>query len=268
VNARVTQVYDTLNEMHSPNFSLAIRLQGAPSTPPSGVRLRHQLEQWLSALDPDEAERQLASQGFEALPAFPWSHGRWSLLFIAVPKPLPIRGSAGVRPIGLTMPESGRVRHPSIGRAVRDKARKYGKLDLPLIIAVNASGLYLRTPQVLQYHVMEEFFGPAVGIDSLRSDGTIDRRIERKLNGAWLGPQGPRNTRVSAVLIVACSDPWTLASQTPVLFHHPWAEHPLPQDRWALSQWAVDLRRAHMDERSGRSVAEVLSLPNPWPPLD
>jgi hypothetical protein len=126
------------------------------------------------------------------------------------------------------MPESGRVRHPSIGKAVRDKASKYGKLALPLIIAVNASGLYLRTPHVLQYHMMGKFFGLVVGIDSLRSHGTIDRRVEGKPNGAWHGLQGPRNTRVSAVLIVACSDPWTLANQTPVLFHHPWAEHPLP----------------------------------------
>jgi hypothetical protein len=49
--ARMDRVYDTLNDMQSPSFFLAIYLRGGPATPPPGKRLRRELEQCLAALD-------------------------------------------------------------------------------------------------------------------------------------------------------------------------------------------------------------------------
>ena len=135
--ARIDQVYDTLNDMQSPNFFLAIRPRGAPAAQPSGKRIRQELGQWLAALDPDDIGHQLASHGWVSLPSFSWSHDGWEIEIIPIPKPGAIRGSPGVRPVGITMPEMKRIIHPSIEKAVRAKATKYGKLDFPFVVAVN-----------------------------------------------------------------------------------------------------------------------------------
>jgi len=41
---RINQVYDSLNRLNSPDFYLAIRVDGAPLTPPAGGKLRADLE--------------------------------------------------------------------------------------------------------------------------------------------------------------------------------------------------------------------------------
>jgi hypothetical protein len=254
--------------MCSVNFFLVIRLRGAPATPPSGKRLRRRLEQWLATLDPDEIGHQLVSQGFDSLPSLPWSHGGWDLEFIPIPKPAAVRGSPGLRPIGTTLPEMTRITHPSIGKAIRAKATKYGKVNLPFVVGVNVIDVFMQNVNILRYQGINELFGEVIGIDTLRPDGTIDRRTARKPNGAWSGPHGPRNKGVSAALIVVGLDPWTIANRTPVMIHNPWATCPFPLDQWPLLQWAPNLHDDCIHERLGKSVAEVLSIPDSWPPID
>ncbi len=243
-NARIDQVYKTLNHMQSPNFFLAIRLRGAPATAPSGKRLSRELEQWLSGLDPDELEHRLTSQGIGSLPSFLWSHDGWDLHFIPIPKPAAVRGSPGVRPIGVTMPEMQRICHPSIRKAVAAKATKYGGLDLPFVVSVNVIDIFMQNTDILRYQARNE------------------------LRGAWFGPTGPQNKGMSAALIAVGLDPWTIGNRTPIMIHHPWATHPFPPDQWPLPQWIPDLHEGSIVERPGKSVAEVLSLPNSWPPPD
>jgi hypothetical protein len=96
----IAQVYDTLNKMHSPNFFVAIQVQGTPKTPPPGKRLRHQLEQWLATLDPDDLRHKLETEGFDGLPSFEWAYEGWNLSFLPIAKSPNLRGKSGVRPIG------------------------------------------------------------------------------------------------------------------------------------------------------------------------
>jgi hypothetical protein len=76
-NARISQVYDTLDCMPSPNFFLFIQYNGTPATPPPGSRLRQELGQWLSSLDPDEMAQRLKAEGLTGLP--PYQRQRVSL---------------------------------------------------------------------------------------------------------------------------------------------------------------------------------------------
>src|SRR5258708_13577819 len=46
-------------------------------------------------------------------------------------------------------------------------------------------------------------------------------------DGLWFGRLGMRNRQVSAVLVVDALWPLAIASRTPILWHNPWAQHPL-----------------------------------------
>jgi hypothetical protein len=77
--------------------------------------------------------------------------------------------------------------------AVEKKAERYGDLDAALVVAVNAVNQHLDRDDMI-----EALFGSdyvTVGGDPPGVIGT-----GRSPNGAWYGPAGPRNTRVSAAL--------------------------------------------------------------------
>jgi hypothetical protein len=265
-NARIAQVYDTLNAMESPSFFLAIRLRGAPATPPPGARLRRDLARWLSGLDPDVLGHTLETMGLDGLPSYEWSHDGWDLSFLPIAKPPSLRSQQGIRPIGVKMPETRIVHsHSSIKTAVCNKAAKYGDLALPFVVAVNVRD-WFRFARDLD--IMNALFGEENVTDTQRPDGTIDRRPGRSRNGAWFGPQGPQNTRVSAALVSLNMDVWNMAGQSPKMIHNPWAARPLSHDLWPLPQLSPNLPENRLESKAGLTASEVLGLPTPWPPID
>jgi hypothetical protein len=265
-NARIAQVYDTLNAMESPNFFLAIRLRGAPATPPPAARLRRDLAQWLSGLDPDVLGQTLETLGLDGLPSYEWSHDGWDLSFLPIAKPPSLRGQQGIRPIGVKMPEMRIVHsHTAIKTAVCNKATKYGDLALPFVVPVNVIDRF-RFARDLD--IMNALFGEENVTYTQRPDGTIDCGPGRSRNGAWFGPQGPQNTRVSAALVSLNMDVWNKAGQSPKMIHNPWAARPLSRDLWPLPQLILNLTENRLESKAGLTASEILGLPTPWPPID
>lgn len=261
---RAARVYDALNDkVESPNFFLAIRIRGAPSTPPPGRKLAKALTGWLRTMDPDVLGEVLRTEGFDGLPSFDWSHDDWELSFLPVAKSPALRGAPGVRPIGITMPEVQILEtHKAIHAAVCNKATRYGSLDLPYLVAVNVVADHVDT-----IDVMNALFGEEYVQIWLKADGWIAQAPGRKRDGAWFGPTGPRNTRVSGVIVLKDLTQWTV-HQAPVLIHNPYATKPFPVDRWPLPQRVPDDQEARLADRPGVDVVDLLRLPQPWPPTD
>ena len=93
-----------------------------------------------------------------------------------------------------------------IRNSVLGKAGRYGDLNAPYIIAVNAMSTYAgRGVRSMRYSV------PVVSVRQT-ADGFEDR-IGRDTDGVWHGPGGPINTRVSAVLSTERLRPWSLAQR-------------------------------------------------------
>jgi len=260
--ARENQVYDALNRMKSPNFFVGVKVHGAPTTNPPGAKMRRFLERRLSNLDPDMIAEQFQQGGFETLPRWEWKHDDWQITFFPIPKKPEARGKPGVRPIGLQMYDARLITpHIGIKKAIQDKATKYGELDLPYIVAIN---------------VMDEFGADDIDISNalfgeeqvtliFRGNEVIGKRPGRKPNGAWYGPDGPQNKRVSAVLIAVNLNPWKIAKVTPVLWHNPWANYPLPSDIWQLPQLIPDEKDNRLFKKDGKSAWQLLSLCPNWP---
>ncbi len=262
--ARTAQVYDAINRLDSPNFFLGLRVRGAPATPPAAARLRPQLERWLATLDPDEIGRTLERGGLHALPTFPWSHDGWDVIFFPVPKRAENRGKPGVRPIGLSM--TGLIDvdvHTSVRSSIAAKATKYGHLDLPLIVAINVLEEFVDLRLVL-----DGLLGQECVVELQHPDGSSEHWNDRNPDGAWRGPSGPRNTRVSAALVGLRLSVWDLAQNTPTLVHNPWAGRPMPQELWSMPQLAPNKQSLRLETKVGRNAGQILNVTTPWPVPD
>ena len=86
--------------------------------------------------------------------------------------------------------------------------------------------------------------------------------MQRQLDGAWIGPGGPVNTRVSAVLVVSSLIPWSVRAYTPEVYHNPWAKYPLK----ALSELSTaQVVNGRIKKTQGLSAVEIFELAPNWP---
>jgi len=259
--ARENQVYDSLNRMESPNFFIGLTVHGAPNSPPPGRRIREFLEQKLARSDPDKVTEEWKKHGKQALPSWKWNYEGWKIEFFAVPKVPDARGKPGVRPIGIHCRAEFTAAHNAIRNSIKDKARKYGNLDLPYVIAAN----YVNDFGADDIDITNALFGEEQFAVRRHGVNVMHVTPGRKRNGVWWGPHGPQNRGVSAVLITVNLTPWTMARVTPVVWHNPWANSALLQDIWPLCQRVVDLRENQLLKRSGESIPKLLGIDTFWP---
>jgi hypothetical protein len=142
---------------------------------------------------------------------------------------------------------------------VRAKANRYGRIRRALLIAVNAAGRHLD-----KIDIMEALFGKEAFTLPRSESGDFGEPVMTRIpDGAWVGPRGPRNTRVSGVLIVSSLLPWTVAVSQPVLYLNPWAKYPLIPglERLETHRPVGD----KMIGTAGEPTHEILELPERWP---
>lgn len=259
--ARMNEVYDALNRLDSPNFFIGLEIAGLPQSPPRAKRIRAFLKAQLNKLDLDEIAERWKSGGIKAVPHWRYEHEGWSITFYPIPKSPKLRGRSGARPIGMLGHEPKFVDSSTpIRNAILAKAGRYGDLDLPYVIAVNA----LDEASVDETDIMDALFGAEQYTVALGPTGVISYpEVSRAPNGAWTSESGPRYTRVSAVLVAVRLSPWTVGSAAVWLIHNPWAQRPYSSPLTRLPQGTPEAGR--MNWHDGDSLHDVLGLPSGWP---
>lgn len=254
---RKNVVLNALDEIESPYFFLGITAHGNPETPPSSRRLRNDLSQWLSTLDPDEVGAEIDSLGSSALPLFNWNHEDWRIKFEAWPRSADKRGP-GKRTIG-ALSGGGRFLNTwePIRNAVRSKGNHYGDLVKPLLVAINVNAVI-----VDRIDEMEGLFGQEEYVFD-RDESSSPPQMRRKPNGAWYVASGPQYTRVSGAWIFANMNPWNIVSRRNTVYLNPWARLELPEIVRSLNHASVAGTKMRWED--GTPLAEVLELPQHWP---
>lgn len=144
----------------------------------------------------------------------------FSIEISAFPKAPHLRGNSDIRTVA---GNHGATRWggsaDALNKSIRDKCSKYGRPNLPFIIAVNAISKW----GTGQDDIDEALFGTATETPFREA--------------VWVGPQGPRNRRLSAV-IVAKVWPWNLSAGEICLYHNPYATHPCSAQNWRIPQVA------------------------------
>jgi hypothetical protein len=249
---RLDEALSTIDEVTAHDFFFSLSHSGFPTAPITLRSLRSQLQRWIDDLSYDDVLAREASQ--RALPVFRYDeHG----LRIRI-SPVPRRRSRGRTPgraiaarmlNGLTVEPQVPIRN-----AIRGKATRYGDLNLPYVIAVNAMGDYAH-----EDHAIDALFGtPAVAVR--RTDSGFEDRPVLVPDGVWRGRGGPTNTRISAVLSTEKLTPWSLGQKQARLICNPWAQRPLPDLGLGLDLYTRDRER-----QPGRTLGAIFGLADDWP---
>lgn len=253
-------VLDTINRLSHSDFSLHLENRGAtrnwPKHPPPGSRVRSKLKSWLDGLDYESLRSELEEEGLDTMPTLDFDLEGWKIRFTAVPRSREKRGTEREKIIGLRSPGIQWVDFSTpIRDSVRDKASRYGDIQRPYLVAVNMSDPGLDT-----VGIMDALFGSEVLQVSAPYGGKPEYTFSREPKGAWVGPKGEINTRVSAVLIGAGATPRSVATAPLVLCHNPWAKRLLEGPITSLPEYVPE--EDTYEKREGTHPRSILGLPH------
>ena len=284
-NRSFSRIEDAINKsIKSPNFFLIIKVSEGLGPSPSLKKIYPPVDSWLEGLDPDfdyecqrfsdkqsESETPLLSGVLEAvLPHLHLTVDGWEFLFLAVPKKKEARNKA-VRTVGsfMSIPHGQRSivrwvdsRKPILKR-LEGKSSKYGPLDRPYIIALNATDPYVDDDDI------DSLFLGAIEIHDIDSSGEVVQ-TETVLDNFWFQHGHPSNRNVSAVLAVIQLSPFTVVMKTPVLWINPWANIGFDTSLWqgperVLIPQESKLEPLLIEDIYGKPGWEILRLNSEWP---
>lgn len=254
--SRVSKLLAALDQVGDPNFFIWVEEMVQGDESPSGAKLRDFVRRWLGGLDPDAVN---ASDSANDLPSVHWTQGTWSGDLMAIPKK-PSARRPSERSIGVYGHTPVRVVDdaPKLRRALYAKARAYGRLDAPFVIAI---GTYLWDSD--DWQVKNALYGSSsisveFGMEALKTTPF------RKGEGFFGVPGAWRNTRVSGVLVVnqlAPHDPFVAQVD---YWPHPAAEHPLSDPRLFPGR-VRELSGAGLVDTEGLDARELFGLAIDWP---
>lgn len=262
---RLSELKDAINRVLCPDFSLWIEYGGAAKENIAFGKLQKRLQKWVDGLEAEQVTEEVRERGNAAFPAFPGEYGGLTFTITARPRSPENRGTSTARPLGLSMPDELLEwdTNEDIREAVRRKAKRYGDLKLPYIVAINVMKELFDFDDIL-----DGLFGPRT-VELLRGpDGISQHRVVRRGGGALTGKTEPRNAIVSGVLIANNLIPRTIGIETPLLIHNPWAQKPISPGVWRLPQKTIDLSTGAIISRQGLQAREILGIPEGWPTPD
>ncbi|OCC01705.1 hypothetical protein BA190_27475 [Labrys sp. WJW] len=245
--ARLDTALARIDRVESPDHFLDVTTRGLPTDPISGNELMKDLKRWIAGLPKGEG-------AFDVAP-FCWEEHGARIELKAWPRHRPGApgGAIGVR----HFPFRAARGQSDIREAVAWKARKYGVLDHPLVVAVNSFERFLTESTVL-----DALFGsPELAI---RDENGRHRAEEvRASDGVWWGKNGARKRVLSAVLSVAHVDPWNFARRVGCLVRNPWAALELAPVHFGLDE--ISLKDGAFQKTKGATLGHRLGLPDRWP---
>lgn len=261
--ARIDAIYNVIDaKLHSPNFFVAIdEAEAKPKTAIPVAAICRQIEAQMARLDP--ALFAAGQRGVPRVSGPLWraNAGGWSVTYSLIPKSPAARGRPGLRPIGsIARNLDHKELLSTVRAAVKTKASRYGRPSMPYVVAINAIACRWALPSLDVQDGKEALYGSEIIVCSRELPKP---RLDRARDGAFLGPSGPIYTRVSAVLLVSALTPWSVASQDPVLYHHPWAEYP---GEFMLGRLPSVFRPPTPSLYApGCDATELFGLPPGWP---
>jgi hypothetical protein len=246
--------------LENPNYWLSITVEQYSTQNGSPKRFRRFAEQALANLPaaPVTMGTGLAEQ-LEPR-RFLYDEDGWIIELAGFPKTEMLRGKPGLGAIGMELSRfEDVVVHNRLRTALEKKAKKYGSLGLPYIIAVNTNDMFGSEDELLM-----ALFG--IGASPMRK-GRIRGELEVTLahDGLWIKADRPRNTQVSAVLLTRKISAGNLGSATGTLYLNPWASRPYGGALTGLPTAVFTTDGSQYETRPGRPLQQVLAIDDRWP---
>lgn len=247
--ARLNDAVRVVDETNAKHHFLDLQIEGNPAKPVTLRKLRSALATWITAL-PTNPEMKGAT------PFIYEEHGM-TLTVTAFFRKTPRKeagGAIGVQSMQAYWAKPG----DGVRESVEKKASRYGTLDLPYVVAINAMSDFQN-----EQDVIDAMFGSPCVVVRRFEDGRIEHQDNREDNGVWRGPDGPRKQGLTAVLSTERLYPWSVAQRRGRLIRNPWATNPLPAIALGLDE--LNPERDRLVKTAGSSLAELFGLPEGWP---
>ena len=249
------RVFQAIDEIESPDFWLHARARGELEASPSTNLLKREIRDWLETLDYESCREKIRLDGGRELPRFERALGAWRLTIQASAKSRAHRGLT--RTLGFqSRGDSRQVKTAdALRKAVKRKAGKYGHLDGPFCVAVNAMESIGEPGEIAR-----SLYGSEPALHLGRAG---DWPIERNQDGVF--GRSDRHSRVSGVLVFQMLFPTTSRSVSARMWLNPDATHPLGGTvlQLPVAEYVDDSLRY----RLGFPPGAVLGLPDDWLPI-
>jgi hypothetical protein len=160
--------------------------------------------------------------------------------------------------------------HLDLRQALELKGPRYGIVDTPYLIVVADCKGSISTGDDVSDALMDALIGsPAVAFRRL-PDGRTEAEDTRTNDGYWGRPGEPRNANVSAVVLIPEPNLWKLRDERwqPLIAYNPFATNPLPRGILPLPGYAYVEETNVFGQSEGTILADILQLPDEWPPAD
>lgn len=248
--ARLNTLYDSLNYLDSPHFFIHLEISGTPKSPIPGSKIRNRLERELSNLNPALLDHFISMGRLDLLPRWQFEHDGVNITCYPMPKPEELVGVPGIRTLGSR--SFGRIidSETPIRDAVIAKAKRYGVLDLPLVVAINATDLFISKRDVLS-----ALYGSVSGL--------AEPEILNDSRGVWGSNARPTWTRLSAVLVTIRLRTDRMTGVPVCLYHNPQPKRPYVGELTRLTQ-CIPLNN-RLIEQSGETAESILNLSPNFP---
>jgi hypothetical protein len=241
---------DYLNAHPHHSFLLAVKSSGEPSAQPSAKSLRTRIHSWLNSLNPD-------TDRADAKLRCAFDVEGWSLNCRAIPLKPEQRGSYPRLLLSKGNGANWVNRSDSIRDAIVSKANKYGKLDAPLIVAVNCNCFTLD-----EHEELNALYG-GLRFNYIQDRPDVQAWLSRASDGAWNGRNGPRYKGVSAAWIFRDLHFHSLSIVEYVLYINPWSRYCIPSSLLELNHYRIDGEVGRF--YPGLSTRSLLGLGDDWP---
>lgn len=246
-----------VNAVRTADFWLEVTFRGTPSQPPRLRHLRTSIERWLEALDYDVIAALWKDDGRrDERPTLNLADAGLEIALKPIPKT--DRRDIG-RAIGV---QGGDVWSRTVGAALRQaiegKSNRYGELDLPYVIAVNALD-----HNGEEHDVMAALIGQEVYRCHRGPDGIAHGAWDRDWNGVWITPdRGPRRQGVSGVLVFNELSTWAATKRRGLFVQNPWARLPIAASPLDVDQLIPE--EGSFVRREGSVFSKLVDWEDAW----
>lgn len=258
---REAAIYNALNIVNLPvGWLLGYSVEARGSSSPSLAKLKKDVEAWATEFCGDDPA-QMPRKVFEA---DDWRieltlHGGFKKDVVFDRKIA--AASTGVRSV---------APHIDLRQALELKGRRYRIETAPYLIVVADCKDSIPTGDAVGDAIVDALFGTPAVVFRCFADGRTEGEETRK-NDGFFGRHGePRNQNVSGVLLLPEPNLWKLRDERwqPLLADNPFATNPLPKGLLPLPGYGYVQEADEFGPTDGTILADILDLPQPWPPTD
>lgn len=255
---RINQIYDSLNKIKSPNFLLKIEELVLKSTKqPSTKKAIEKIETEVANYDPDALAEQLTKFGLDNGAKIEYENDDLKLLVSLIPKIPSARNLDEGRPIGMYPFESfWGGSEDSIKDSFAKKSKRYGILDKPYFICINAIGIKGEG----DFDVENALWG-SLAYTWSTDPNNRNERMERQRDGIFLDKKGPRCKNVTGVLVTKVMEFNIHIAQ------HWFALHPFTDVQFDFNVFDLThnyVGNGQVQKESKQTIGEVLKINSTW----